>query len=278
MNKREIVVAVSNANQGVNVIDTIDAIRNAGFRNVFIQWYNREWSPTQEEQLKYIREKGLNVIFAHLGYQNINDLWVDAEDENKLVERYKNDIKVCKENGIPMVVMHLTGKNEASKYNEIGLKKLQKIVDYAKSLDVKVAFENTKFKGYLDYVIEHIENDNVGICFDSGHFHVHFDDDLDFAKFKNRIFAIHLHDNDKSDDLHLIPFDGTINWINVIKELKNCNYAGPITLELCYRYQYLKMNIVDFYKKAYETGEKIREMFEEDIKICDSQKKMVYLE
>lgn len=263
MIQREIAVVVSNANKNVNAIDTIDAIQNAGFKNVFIQWYNKEWNPTQEEQLKYVREKGLNVIFAHLGYQNINDLWIDTEAGDNLVERYKNDIKICKENNIPMVIMHLTGKSEAPKYNETGLKRLQEIADFAKSLDIKAAFENTKIKGYLDYVIEHIKNDNVGICFDSGHYHVHFDDDLDFAKFKDRIFAVHLHDNDKSDDLHLIPFDGTIDWKKIIKELKSCNYNGPITLELCYRDRYLEMGIDSFYKKGYEVGEKLKEMFEE---------------
>lgn len=263
MIKREIAVVVSNANKDVNVFETIDAIQNAGFKNVFIQWYNREWNPTQEEQLMYVRQKGLNVIFAHLGYQKINDLWLDTEDGNELVERYKNDIKICKENNIPMVVMHLTGKGEAQEYNETGLKRLQEIVDYAKSLEIKVAFENTKYKGYLDYVIENIANENVGICFDSGHYHVHFDDELDFDKFKDRILAVHLHDNDQSDDQHLIPFDGTIDWEKIIKELKRCNYNGPITMELCYRYEYLEMGIENFYKKGYEIGEKLKEMFEE---------------
>lgn len=259
---REIAVAVSNANQGVHIFDTIDAIQKAGFQYVFIQWYNREWNPTQEEQLAYIRRKGLHVIFAHLGYQNINDLWLDTEDGNHLVERYKNDIRICKENRIPMVIMHLTGKSDAPKYNEMGIKRLREIVEYAKSLDIKVAFENTKHKGYLEYVTENIKDENAGICFDAGHYHVYFDDDLDFTKWKDRIFAVHLHDNDKSGDLHLIPFDGTIDWQKIIAELKHCNYNGPITLELCYRYEYLKMNIDDFYKKGYETGQKLSDMFE----------------
>ena len=43
---------------------------------------------------------------------------------------------------------------------------------------MKVAFENTKIKGYLEYVLENIKDDNVGICFDAGHYHVHFDDEL----------------------------------------------------------------------------------------------------
>lgn len=203
---------------------------------MFIQWYNRDWKPTQEEQLEYIRKKGLNIIFAHLGYQNINDLWLEKEAGDKLVDRYKNDIKICRNNNIPMVIMHLTSKSEAPKYNEIGLKRLQEIVDYAQKLNIKVAFENTKIKGYLDYVIDNIKNKNVGICFDSGHYHVHFNDE----------------------------FDGTLNWSNVVKNLKECNYSGPITLELCYRYEYLKMGINEFYKRGYEVGNKLKEMFEMD--------------
>lgn len=236
MKNRDIAVVVSNANKDVSAIETIDAIRNAGFTNVFIQWYNRDWKPTQEEQLEYIRKKGLNIIFAHLGYQNINDLWLEKEAGDKLVDRYKNDIKICRNNNIPMVIMHLTSKSEAPKYNEIGLKRLQEIVDYAQKLNIKVAFENTKIKGYLDYVIDNIKNKNVGICFDSGHYHVYFNDE----------------------------FDGTLNWSNVVKNLKECNYSGPITLELCYRYEYLKMGINEFYKKGYEVGNKLKEMFEMD--------------
>lgn len=259
-----IAVVVSNDNIDVNVFETINAIKNAGFKNVFIQWYNKDWNPNQEEQLRYIKECGLNVIFAHLGYQGINNLWLDNEIGNSLVERYKNDIRICKENNIPMVVMHLTSKSEAPQYNELGLNRLKEIVDYAEKLDIKVAFENTKIKGYLDYVIDNIDNENVGICFDSGHYHVHFDDELDFDKFKNRIFAVHLHDNDKSDDLHLMPFDGTLNWKEGISNLKKCNYNGPITMELCYRYEYLNIGIDNFYKKGYEIGTKLNMMLREE--------------
>lgn len=262
--KDNIAVVVSNSNKNVTIFDTINAIKNSGFKNVFVQWYNNTtWNISQEDQLKYIKKSGLNVIFAHLGYKEINNLWIDNEVGNSLVDKYKNDIKICKENDIPMVIMHLTSKSEAPKYNMLGIKRLQSIVDYAQKLDIKVAFENTKIKGYLDYVIDNIDNENVGICFDSGHYHVHFNDELNFDKFKNRILAVHLHDNDKSDDLHLIPFDGTLNWDSIIKNLKRCNYDSFITLELCYRYDYLKMPIEDFYKKGYAVAMKLNKMMNE---------------
>ena len=94
---RDIAVVVCNHNEGVTPIQTIDAIKNAEFKNVFIQWYNKEWECSQEEQLDYIKELGLNVIFAHLGYQNINAIWEGGKVGDKLVDRFINDIKICKE-------------------------------------------------------------------------------------------------------------------------------------------------------------------------------------
>ena len=262
---REIAVVVSNHNEGATPFESIDAIKKAGFKNVFIQWYNKEWACSQEEQLKYIKKLGLNVIFAHLGYQNINAIWEDGELGDKLTDRFINDIKICKENDIDMVIMHPTTKFVAPIYNEIGLNRIKKIVNYAKELGVKVAFENLKIKGYIDYIIKNIDNDNVGICYDVGHCHTHFKDEFDWKLFKNRIFAIHLHDNDGTDDQHLLPFDGNINWDNTVKNLKEANYNGPITLEVCYREEYLNMNVEDFYKKAYELGNKLLKMFEGEI-------------
>lgn len=259
---REIAVVVSNDNKNTTPFETIEAIKNAGFKNVFIQWYNKEWECSQEEQLKYIRELGLNVIFAHLGYQNINAIWEEGEIGDELTDRFINDIKICKENGIDMVIMHVTTKFVAPIYNENGLNRIKKIVNYAKELGVKVAFENLKIKGYIDYIINNIDNDNVGICYDAGHCYAHFKDEFDWDLFKNRIFAIHLHDNDGTDDQHLLPFDGNINWDNTVKKLKEANYNGPVTLEVCYREDYLNLDVEDFYKKAYELGNKILQMFE----------------
>lgn len=258
----ELAVVVHYSNENVGVLETIKAIKNAGFKNVFVQWYDKEWEYSQEEQVKMCKELGLNIIFAHLGYQNINSIWEEGEIGDSLVERYKKDIKDCKENGIPMVVMHLTSKTKAPMYGEIGLERIKKIVNYAKELNVKVAFENTKIKGYLEYVLGNIKDDNVGICFDAGHCHVHFNDEFNFEFFKDRIFAVHLHDNDKSDDLHLLPFDGTIDWKNVIEKLKECNYNGPITLEICYRYDYLNMTLDEFYRIGKDRGNKLMKIAE----------------
>ena len=72
--KDNIAVTISNANANITPLETIDAIKEAGYSNVFVEWYNKDWKISQEEQLDYCRKQGLNVLFAHLGYQKKNNL------------------------------------------------------------------------------------------------------------------------------------------------------------------------------------------------------------
>lgn len=248
---------VNNSNKLVTPEETIRAIKNAGFEGVFLQWYNKDWEFFQEKQLKLCRELGLDVEFVHLGYKGINKIWESGEEGEILVQNYLKDLDVCRANNINLVIMHLTSHSIAPKPSLIGINRFQKIVDYAEKLNIKVAFENTKIWGYLEYVFEHIKNPNAGVCFDSGHYHAHFNDNYSWERFKDKIFALHLHDNDKTDDLHLLPFDGTLDWIDITSKIKQSNYNGPVTLESCYRYDYLNLSVEEFYKQALERAKQL---------------------
>lgn len=253
--KKDLAVVTSYDNKNVTILETIDAIEKAGFKNVFVQWYDKDTEIDQRKQVEYCKQKNLNILFAHLGYQNINEIWLPEGDY--FVERYKKDILDCHELGINMVVMHTTSKWEAPKANELGLNRFKEIVEYANSLGVKIALENTKIKGYIEYLIDNIHEDNLGICFDGGHFHCNNKDDWDITPFKNKVFCVHLHDNNGEEDQHLLPFDGNLDWNKVVKMLEEVNYDGPITMELCYRNDYLNMPIEEFYKEGYKRGERI---------------------
>jgi len=253
MNK-EIAVVVSNDNQ-CNVLDTIKAIKNADFKNVFVQWYDKDFDIEQLKQVELCRLQGFKIIFAHLGYQKINEIWLPEGDY--FVDRYKKDILDCHNLGIDMVVMHPCSKWEAPAPNEIGLNRFRQIVEYAKSLNVKVSIENTKLKGYIEYLLDNINYDNLGVCFDAGHYHCNYKDDWDLSKFKDRIFCVHLHDNNGLEDQHLLPFDGNLDWKYVMNTLNKLNYDGPITMELCYRNQYLERSVDDFYLDGYKAGLKL---------------------
>ena len=251
---RELAVVVSNDNKA-SITDTINAIDIAGFKNVFVQWYDKDYGIDQETQVKLCKEKGFNIEFAHLGYQKINEIWTPNGDY--FVERYKKDILDCHNLNIDMVVMHASSKWECDGPNEIGLNRFKEIVKYAKNLNVKIALENTKIKGIIEYLIENINEDNLGICFDCGHYHCNSKDDWDIKPFKDKVFCVHLHDNNGEEDQHLLPFDGNLDFKKIINMLNEVNYNGPITMELCYRNKYEEMSIEDFYKEGYKRGEQI---------------------
>jgi len=258
---KEIAIAIQIANQGVTPLETIYAIKSAGFNNVFIQWYNGEWAHTQQKQVELCRELGLNIIFAHLGYEKVNALWRDGAEGDEQVERYKNDIYQCYKNGISTVIMHLVRTKNRPEINAQGLERIIKIIDYAKSLNVKVAFENGKTPEHFEYILRNIHMRNAGVCFDSGHCHAFSKDQFDFEIAKGKIFEVHLHDNDGEEDLHFLPFDGNIDWQDIINKLKTSDYNGFITLEPAYWKCYPgMMSLNQFYKEAYKRGQKLIEL------------------
>lgn len=243
--------------------ETINAVRNAGFKDVFVQYYHRQNLDFDElQQIDYCRKLGLNIIFCHLGYKDIDKIWSDGEEGEEVKQKYIEDLKLMKEKQIHMVVMHLVRHREEYMQNEIGLERIRQIVEYAKETGIKIAFENTKRQGYLEYILENIKDENVGVCFDAGHYHTHFDEKFDFKLFKDRYFAVHLHDNDKTGDLHLLPFDGTVEWQGVLSKLRENGYRGPLTLELCYREPYLHQSVEEFYKEGYKRGLQLEKIYE----------------
>ena len=114
----ESAVVLSSGNINHNYIETLNSIKKSGFKNVFIKWYDRDYA-LQNKELEYARQLGLNIIFAHLGYDYINDLWNDCGDY--LVSRYKSDIKTCFDNGDSIESVSDKFDYKEKEYNDINV-------------------------------------------------------------------------------------------------------------------------------------------------------------
>ena len=213
----------------------------------------------QQEQFELCKALGLEVPFFHLGYDGINNIWLEGEAGDKLVEKYINDLNSCNKLGVNLVVMHLSA-HVAPSYSTLGLERFRKIINHAEMLNIRVAIENTRPTEQFEKIFELIPNKNLGLCFDSGHYNAYFSRIFDFDKFRDKIFIVHLHDNNGLADQHLNPFDGEMDWHFVLNKLKQCNYSGPIVLESCYRYEYLKMTIDEFYKQSFNRAQQLADI------------------
>jgi len=101
----------------------------------------------------------------------------------------------------------------------------------ASEIGVKIAIENIfeDEPSNLKMLMENMNSDNFGICFDTGHFNLFSKVRLeDWMEALNpHIIELHLHDNDRTSDQHLPVSEGTFDFGKFFHLLKNrdCIYT-----------------------------------------------------
>ncbi len=82
-------------------------------------------------------------------------------------------------------------------------------------------------------LIDEVNADNFGAVLDTGHLHAAKElIPLSIEKLSEKIWYVHISDNDGRDNLHLAPGEGTIDWEGVFKGLKKFNFRGPIAIDV----------------------------------------------
>mgnify|MGYP000547704825 CR=1 FL=1 len=101
----------------------------------------------------------------------------------------------------------------------------------AAAMGVKVAIENIfeDEPANLKMLMDEMDSNNFGICFDTGHFNLFSKVPLEtwMASLKPYIIELHLHDNDRTSDQHLPVSDGTFDFKGFFELLgnRNCIYT-----------------------------------------------------
>ncbi len=124
------------------------------------------------------------------------------------------------------------------------------LLPYARKAGVKIAVENmwdwddnlghatptscsthTDFKGLLELFGE---EKNICACLDIGHAEMkglETNGVLMIKALDKHIQALHIHDNDKHNDLHQLPFMIQVDYEKIISALAEIRYSGDVTLE-----------------------------------------------
>ena len=120
---------------------------------------------------------------------------------------------------------------------------LDTLVPECQALGVPLALENMPEDNwvFLETILKEYPADVVGLCYDSGHGNISWSETppIGLEKIeahKERLFALHLHDNDGHGDQHQPPFFGTIDWerlIRIVDASPSC--VRPLNFELSYR-------------------------------------------
>ena len=253
---------------GADMKTVIDAIKTAGFKHVMLH----EKIGELERAIKYAQSVGLKIPFVHLAYDGANDFWSVDEKVRAAAVREKTDaIELCARNGVATVVVHPSRAAKLDKGTKIdvnqGRKSFGEILEFASARRVRVALENLKQIDfpYLDLLLT--EYPGFGFCYDCGHAYLHTPGIDLMAMYRDRVIAVHVHDNlgDKctlpEHDMHLIPFDGVIDFKRVMREIAASDYESVLMQEsrradekqCCYP----KLTTSEWLTLAYERGEKL---------------------
>ena len=147
---------------------------------------------------------------------------------------------------------------------------LEILLPQAEKYGVIIAIENcfekpNSAKEIVNFAAPYAGNPHLGFCYDTGHANImsmapwkdkamygkvypipgfwtlerewwegiEFENDA-FEKMKDNIVTCHIHDNNGYNDLHGMPYDGTIDWTTLLPNLRACPRMVEYQTEICY--------------------------------------------
>lgn len=207
--------------------------------------------------LKYVQalkdsafEVGLSFRQAHAPFpcMRLGDETYNSAIFDKLVRA----IEIAGFLGAKIIVVHpihhLEYATHAEELKRINMDFYRSLAPYAKSAKVRIALENmwqrnretrqivpsacSRTKEFIDY-LDTLGDDCFTACLDLGHCGLYGFDAAEMIKGlgKDRLGALHVHDNDYQSDLHTIPFWGQMHWDTICEMLAKIGYNGDFTME-----------------------------------------------
>ncbi len=225
-----------------------------------------------EELANLARKKSMFFQSIHAKHHPMREIWYDGDKTSYIISDIKDTIKCASEIGVDRVIMHLYTGFIDEKPTTIGIKRAGEFLEVAEKYNVKLCFENLEGTDFLDAVLtEYSCCDYARLCYDTGHENCYGTHAV-VDKFKHKISALHINDNmgirskDKiltgADDLHLLPFDGNVDFNRVANLIINANMQGELTFELKISKdplsdKYRQMIIDEYLEKAKERMQKL---------------------
>lgn len=218
-----------NAFGDIDIDLQIKLMQENGFETTFVIAEN----PRMDQMLPAIKRAGIvcESVHAPLG-KELNDLWYEGEAGEVMLNRQLRSVDLCAENEIPVNVVHLSSGVPCPRISEIGYERFKKLVDYADAHGVKIAFENQRYLANIAFAFEQFPT--AGFCWDVGHEGVFANNRRYMPLFGHLLTQLHVHDNfgPGTRDVHIIPYDGSIDYERVAASIAAVDYDRSLMLEL----------------------------------------------
>lgn len=187
----------------------------------------------------WFKEYGLTLNDLHAS-EGVEKRWTSAREYERQagVELVKNRIEMTARLGSDVIIMHIGNEPVNPEAREIFWNQLWHSLDElescARANGIRIALENGIF-AHVRRALDRYPADYIGLCYDCGHGNVSKDGLDETSQLRDRLIAVHLHDNDGTGDQHKIPFMGTVDWPRLAEILAHSAYQKPVSLEVSTR-------------------------------------------
>ncbi len=181
---------------------------------------------------------GLRLLDLH-GSGGLDCNWGARQEDARRrgVELVENRMEMTAHLGSQTMVLHLPdrppGVRAETEYWDTLFRSLDEMEALSRRLEVRIAIENMPGDTFADIkrLFARYGPSFLGLCYDSGHGNIGGDGLGHLERHKDRLIAVHLHDNDGTLDEHNFPFTGTVDWGRLARILRESSYRGCISLE-----------------------------------------------
>lgn len=222
------------------------------------------------ETVRQARQLGLTVQSLHGPLRGMSALW--QQQPGQVLEDLLQSATDCASLEIPILVVHPWNSIDYTfRRDDLYFAHFDRLVKHAENLGIRIAFENLEGPEFLAALMDRYANcDCVGFCWDSGHA-LCFAPGWDLlSRFGDRLIMTHLNDNlgvtdpagrlQGTDDLHLLPYHGIINWDDTVHQLQTAKRQDILNFELkirpkgdrCVLDLYSQMPLSQYFQEAYQ--------------------------
>ena len=175
-----------------------------------------------------------------------------AKYSTESIPYFPRMFECCAELGVETVIIHpIQDGSFKEKSEELLLRSVEfykSLIPMAREYGVKMATENMwqrdENKKIIDDIcaspesfcrcVDMVDSEWLVACLDIGHVVLCDREPADFIRAlgRDRLKALHVHDNDKINDQHVLPFTGKIDWLSTCAALGEIGYTGDFTFEI----------------------------------------------
>lgn len=200
--------------------------------------------------------KGFPVNQTHAPFSFGSKLWGDPDYyQNVILPRMIRSIEISGILGAKVIVIHplhhIPYRGNEETLFRMNMDYYRSLIPYAAKAGVKIGVENMfqsdPLRKYIvadtcstaeEFVryIDELNSEHITACLDIGHVALPLTDataaDVIRALGHHRLGALHVHDNDYTRDLHILPYLGKLNWAEICAALGEIDYQGDFTYEV----------------------------------------------